>query len=342
NKASENVLIENVVVQNSNRNNFTVGAVKGLKIKNCSFLDANGTMPKAGIDIEPDGLQEKAEDIIIEGCTFSGNITGDIIMGGGNGCKNVTIVNNKLSNSINIPGQIGVQVNNVLISNNIINMPSGSLGSGVSLMRVSNCVVSNNIISQTGTPLTCNGVKIRDDANKIIISDNVINRVAIGIQTDSNINGISNIKIVNNVFEEVVHGLSILSLSSYSDIKNNTFAKISNVSIAALINSNIEGNKFYNTGLTTLRLNITNCVVSNNQFENCGTQDKTQAMIDLAKAENCLINGNMFQSGTASQPPIYEAVVPTLPSVISNNFARYRSGLGIIKSGTILLNNYTL
>lgn len=64
-------LFENVVCAGNRRQGLTLGSSQRVRVRDCTFSDTSGTLPGAGIDIEPDtGV---ASDIVIESCLVRDN-----------------------------------------------------------------------------------------------------------------------------------------------------------------------------------------------------------------------------------------------------------------------------
>lgn len=66
------VTIENVVSTNNRRQGMSIGPCNRVRVINCTFSNTHGTAPQSGIDLEP-MAQGPARDILIQGCTFTGN-----------------------------------------------------------------------------------------------------------------------------------------------------------------------------------------------------------------------------------------------------------------------------
>lgn len=70
---NENVIVRNVICQNNRRNNMAVTNGNGVTISDCHFIGANGTDPKAGLDLEPTYDFDVIRNIIIKDCKFIDN-----------------------------------------------------------------------------------------------------------------------------------------------------------------------------------------------------------------------------------------------------------------------------
>jgi polygalacturonase len=69
---STDVVVDNVVSTNNRRQGLSIGPVNGVTITHSTFSNTNGTMPQAGIDIEPEA-QGPARNITIDDCTIADN-----------------------------------------------------------------------------------------------------------------------------------------------------------------------------------------------------------------------------------------------------------------------------
>lgn len=70
---AQNVLLDNLVCKDHNRQGISVTDARGLVVRHCVFDDTYGAPPQCGIDIEPNRESNQATDIIFEDCTFNGN-----------------------------------------------------------------------------------------------------------------------------------------------------------------------------------------------------------------------------------------------------------------------------
>ena len=69
---STDVTVENVVSTNNRRQGLSIGPCQRVRILNSTFANTHGTAPQSGIDLEP-MAQGQVRDVLIEGCTFTGN-----------------------------------------------------------------------------------------------------------------------------------------------------------------------------------------------------------------------------------------------------------------------------
>lgn len=78
---SSGLLVENVKIIGARRNGLAVGArdvvIRNCHFENCGTDEVKGTKPRAGIDFEPDGLNNYSEigneNVLMENCTFKNN-----------------------------------------------------------------------------------------------------------------------------------------------------------------------------------------------------------------------------------------------------------------------------
>lgn len=70
---SENITIKNVLCDNNKRQGISVISVKNLKVSQCTFQNTKGTLPGAGVDLEPDHKENRLENIVFEHCVFKNN-----------------------------------------------------------------------------------------------------------------------------------------------------------------------------------------------------------------------------------------------------------------------------
>ena len=73
NSYNKNILIENVLFDGSMRLGLGIGSVENVIVRNCRFINADGTPPAGGIDIEPNKPFERLVNILVENCVFENN-----------------------------------------------------------------------------------------------------------------------------------------------------------------------------------------------------------------------------------------------------------------------------
>ena len=70
---SENVFIDNVQSLNNKRQGLSIISGKNITISNSLFADTKGTLPGAGLDIEPNNAEDVVSQIEINKCVFRNN-----------------------------------------------------------------------------------------------------------------------------------------------------------------------------------------------------------------------------------------------------------------------------
>lgn len=69
----ENVKLMDVISDNNRRNNVTITGGKRIELDRVQLLNANGTDPQCGLDIEPNSNSDYMEDIVVRNCYSNGN-----------------------------------------------------------------------------------------------------------------------------------------------------------------------------------------------------------------------------------------------------------------------------
>ncbi|QGW65505.1 hypothetical protein GOY17_11615 [Lysobacter soli] len=69
---SRDLTIERVVCADNRRQGLTIGRSRRVRVFDSEFIDTGGTLPGAGIDVEPD-QGDIADDILVARCTVRGN-----------------------------------------------------------------------------------------------------------------------------------------------------------------------------------------------------------------------------------------------------------------------------
>ena len=70
---SEDIFIEEVHSINNKRQGISIISAQNIFITNCVFADTKGTLPGAGVDLEPDRPNQRLVNIHFTGCTFKNN-----------------------------------------------------------------------------------------------------------------------------------------------------------------------------------------------------------------------------------------------------------------------------
>jgi len=170
----QNVTFCNVVGDHNRRSGLSAVFVDGLMIRNSTFRNNRGTLPEAGINLEPNASETVGNTHIL-GCTLSNN--------GGSGIQ----VGVALSNSSGAIKNATMDGNT--LSSNGLNGLSADSGGGIEVSNTSGHRVTNN------TLLTNNhwGLRLRDDADNTTVTGNTVTKTTgtpgDGIFVDRTING---------------------------------------------------------------------------------------------------------------------------------------------------------
>ncbi len=78
---SENIYVVDCVFDNNRRQGCSIISAKNVLIENCTFSNTKGTLPEAGIDIEPDSDTEFVQNVKIRKCRFTGNYGAGLTFG---------------------------------------------------------------------------------------------------------------------------------------------------------------------------------------------------------------------------------------------------------------------
>ncbi|KAA1246940.1 T9SS type A sorting domain-containing protein [Aquimarina sp. RZ0] len=77
---SKNITLRNVEVYNSFRQGISIISVEDFLAVNCRFSDTKGTLPEAGLDIEPNSSFERVVNVRFENCRFTDNNHSGILL----------------------------------------------------------------------------------------------------------------------------------------------------------------------------------------------------------------------------------------------------------------------
>jgi hypothetical protein len=103
NERSQNVLIQDVVIDNAYRNGISISSASGVVIDNVVIASSSGHAPQAGIDLEPDTDMQPVENITIRNSIMVGNFDRGIVW--------------SLKNTPSIPDVTGTVENLTIIGN---------------------------------------------------------------------------------------------------------------------------------------------------------------------------------------------------------------------------------
>jgi uncharacterized protein YjbI with pentapeptide repeats len=70
---SDQIFIENCISENNRRQGMSVISAQNLTVTGCTFRNTIGTLPEAGLDLEPDNPQHRMVNVVFSYCTFAEN-----------------------------------------------------------------------------------------------------------------------------------------------------------------------------------------------------------------------------------------------------------------------------
>jgi hypothetical protein len=165
---SQGVTIENCTINNAYRNGISVISVKNLLVDNCTIVNTAGTLPKDGMDFEPDNSNEVLQNCIVRNTIINSNSRSGIefIFGHltsantypmtGSSLEKLTIVGNGSGNIGDDTAGIiidkylpGLTIKDLLVGENklagIVGPPEGGDPLSVSLNVVTNSALWGNL-----------------------------------------------------------------------------------------------------------------------------------------------------------------------------------------------------
>jgi len=153
---SSNVTLSSVIADNNRRNGLTIGWASGVLVQNSIFKNTHGTLPEAGIDVEPNpGASELTNNVRIINNEVFGNRTSGITS---HGYVDAPITSLTVSgNNVHNNGSVGIDDSNSLI---FIGIYNGTISgnnvhdnafNGIPIVRSSiGNTVNNNTVTNNG------------------------------------------------------------------------------------------------------------------------------------------------------------------------------------------------
>ena len=154
--ASQDVTLCNVTADHNRRQGMSIVWASGIVVKNSTFKNTVGTLPEAGIDIEPNP-QENVSNVSITGCLFTNNAGDGIATGAPLSFTNAYVTNviidgnSVIGNGVNpTNGSRGIEVSNGTGHRIINNIVKDNYGIGLYIRNgASNNLVSSNWVTGT-------------------------------------------------------------------------------------------------------------------------------------------------------------------------------------------------
>jgi hypothetical protein len=327
----KNILFDGVLADNACRNGLSVISGKNVIIKNSEFNNANGTNPQAGIDLEPNYMDDSKalENIIIDNCKFSGSINYSIATN--NKTKGLIIRNCKVSSKLIY---IKSAVQDVSIKDNLCDT-----GAYISV-ESQNTILENNTI-RNGYGL--NLANVFDDT--LIVKDNKMYGCTNGLII---MPGSKNMQIHGNYISGCT-GNSILTTGGTADnieIVNNKFVANNGHAYIRLANSLVDKNEFVDNQYSIWHDQGSSTVIQNNVFRIINNPLLSLNFITIASViVGSIVDGNkMYASNADSVDPlaITANTGRSVPIVVRNNVSMKTTTIFTTPpAGTVMANNYS-
>ena len=297
-------------LHNSRRQGISVESADGVNIEDCFISEINGTLPKSGIDVEPNVGGSTVMNVIIKGCTITSCADGihsycpnDSVL------KNIRIYNNTITGNTSLAANIRT-IENVIIEGNII---SGELQCYSS---VKNVVVSKNVFNNFTVKL--GGSKFIDNIGRdggimwlgagVVIKDNELELTS-PINTPSGGGIIKNNQIiVKGPYGIIVsHDDSIIVDNILKDVETGNGCIL--IKTEEGTNCEISGNRLTTVNPNSIKCNPYNAAYfENKQYRNFGTTAERPTLPIVSSANPALIDVSIIgfrYFDTDLKKPIY-------------------------------------
>ena len=285
------VYIDNVISNNNRRQGLSIEALTNGVIKNSTFKNTNGTLPSAGIDIEPWAPNNIVENVVIDNCIFEANEGLGLILHG-KSVLNIKVKNCYFDDNKSSEGDVScLQGSGVLFENNV-------LSKTIRYTNYKNIKMINN--KTTSVILTnVENVIIKDNHvhNDTISNISYLACITISHRSSSIVKKNKNITIIGNDLSGVYDGTTPTGnafIFTNTDKENTTKIKIKDNTIKDVyrpLNTGFDydkkitpiefiGNHIINVG-NPLDIAGDNWVVMNNIFEGVPNKVTTVFPIQL-------------------------------------------------------------
>lgn len=78
---SENMVFDSIISTNNKRQSMSIISAKDVWVKHSVFTETKGTLPEAGLDIEPDKETDVVVNVNFDHCSFTNNFHSGIVLG---------------------------------------------------------------------------------------------------------------------------------------------------------------------------------------------------------------------------------------------------------------------
>lgn len=321
---SSNINILNCTVTNSRRNNISVVSASQVIIDGCDISSASGTLPEAGIDIEPNVGDAASTDVIITNCNVYGNAGDGIAYPAPP--PTALIEHSIISNChIHDNGGIGIKpsyVKNIDITNCVI-WNNGSTGIFDTAAKGSSQNIRGNVIYGNGGDGIAGFI-----ANAVISNNNVHDNVGYGIWWKFGQQVVISGNVIlgsgeDGIYMERGYNCSIVGNTVKTSQKHGIHLTGTNVSsITRTRKCIIAGNTIYSPGLLT---DNTYCGIYLDEFVN-----------------TCAITGNSVIAETSGNLPLHAIFAADVTVFAANNHTTggAKSGNSELSIGGVAMPSY--
>lgn len=214
---SKNITVCSLVANHNRRQGMSIISANNVLVKHSLFKNTQGTLPEAGIDIEPDA-NLVATNINIESSEFINNTGAGIMVGGkstdGSKVENVTAKNNTVINN-GRNGYAGIYLSHLVYGKILQNKIQSNTHLGINITEKSRRVtVHDNQIINNGE----SGIQMYITSNNTLSNNIIANNYSYAIIIDTSHNN----RISNNLFKENKAGSISESLSIKNYFRGNT------------------------------------------------------------------------------------------------------------------------
>jgi parallel beta-helix repeat protein len=148
---ASNITIQQVIADHNRRQGMSIIAASNVVVVDSTFSNTEGTLPMAGIDVEPDSGGGSAQNIRVSNCRFTGNAgPGFAFCGSFAPCVDVRLENSLISGNGQGDNESGISVSRAtrpVITDCVI---EGSTSNGITFYNgsqngtIANCQIRNN------------------------------------------------------------------------------------------------------------------------------------------------------------------------------------------------------
>lgn len=343
---NKDILVENVVIHRSGRNGVTIGAVDGMTLRASTFSQSDRIAPKAGVDIEPDGSQESARNVVIEDCLFKDNAVVGLACGENNRAYRVSVDNCTFENNQCGFSFIAVWDCKVTNSQFYAGPITGVAGAAGQFSQSFDCLFSGNIVDNKDhatVSKTC--LAIVDNSYQITAEGNILRASHRGISITGGSKYVIKNNIITGIGTSAIWGQSAISDSIFEGnlISGNRLSAEA-MFFANLTNSTISENQWSDVTVWAMAGTFTNCQIRNNKVTRWSMVELLSAAFYFNSMNGCVVEGNHFTPDPAkSNHAMEEVTAATTASIVRGNYLQYpttANPIGRLKAPTRCEENY--